>query len=287
VVYGTDGYAAGSAGITVNLSAGRVTGSQSGTDTLVGLNRARIFGTDGADLFLGDDDANWFDGGAGADEIHGYGGDDWIHAVDPRYAAGNAGDDTITVGYGGTAKGGKGDDTIAADPNNILSGASHDNGTGVTGYELSGQTGDDTFKVDTLQTGDNAWNTAAAFHWKGTIAGGKGTDAINFGWLGTNAGLRTSIAAGAANWTLGHIDYTSTEKIVGTPGNDLLKGGADDDILYGQEGDDTLRGRKGDDNLHGKQGDDTILGGRGNDKANGGKGTDTCKSVEHPKMCEV
>lgn len=287
VVYGADGYAAGSTGITVNLAAGTVAGSESGSDTLVGLSNARIFGTDGADTFLGDDAANWFDGGAGADNIHGYGGDDWFHAVNPRYLGGNAGDDTVTVGYGGTAKGGKGDDIIAADPNNILSGASHDTGTAVTGYTLSGQTGDDTFKVDTLQTSTTTWDTAAALHWKGTIAGGKGTDAINFSWLGSNAALRTSVKAGSANWALGHIDYSATEKIVGTPGNDLLKGSSDDDILFGQDGNDTLRGRKGDDNLHGNQDDDTILGGRGDDKANGGKGTDTCHSVERAKKCEA
>ncbi|WGL52345.1 calcium-binding protein [Nocardioides sp. BP30] len=286
VVYTTDGYTAGAAGITVNLAAGTVTGARSGTDTLSGLDQARIFGTDGNDLFLGDDAANWFDGGAGADEIHGYGGDDWFHAVNPKYVGGNAGNDTVTVGYGGTVAGGKGDDTIAADPNNQLSGASADSGTPVTGYTLSGNTGDDTFKIGTLKTDATTWSTAATLHWKGTVSGGKGTDAIDFSWLGDKAALRTSIAAGTANWALGHIDYTTTEKIVGTPGDDLLKGGSGNDILYGQEGDDTLRGRHGNDNLHGKQGDDLILGGVGTDKANGGQGSDTCKSAEHAKACE-
>ncbi|WP_036487805.1 calcium-binding protein [Nocardioides sp. Iso805N] len=286
VVYSTDGYAAGSTGITVNLAAGTVTGARTGTDTLSGLDQARIFGTDGVDTFTGDDAANWFDGGAGADDIHGNGGDDWFHAVDPNYIGGNSGDDTITVGYGGRVSGGKGDDTIAADPNNQLSGASADSAPAVTGYTLSGNTGDDVFKIGTLKTDATTWSTAAAMHWKGNITGGKGTNAIDFSWLGDKAGLRTSNAAGAANWALGHVGYTSVDKIVGTPGDDLLKGGSGNDTLLGQEGNDTLRGRKGNDNLHGNQGDDLIFGGAGTDKANGGKNSDTCTSVEHATSCE-
>jgi Ca2+-binding RTX toxin-like protein len=286
VDYGTDGYTAGTAGITVNLAAGTVTGALSGTDTLTGLDQARIFGTAGNDLFLGDDAANWFDAGDGADEIHGYGGDDWFHAVNPKYVGGNAGNDTITVGYGGTVSGGKGDDTIAADPNNTISGASADTGTAVTGYTLRGQSGDDTFKVNTLKTDAATWSADPALHWKGSIAGGKGSDQINFSWLGDKAGLHTSSAAGTATWVLGALTYTSAEKIVGTPGDDVLKGGSGDDIIFGQEGNDVIRGKQGNDNLHGKQGDDLIFGGRGTDKVNGGQGNDTCKSAEKAKACE-
>jgi Ca2+-binding RTX toxin-like protein len=286
VVYSADGYAAGGTGITINLSAGTVTGAQSGNDTLVGLNQARFFGTDAADVFLGDDAANWFDGGAGADDIHGYGGDDWFHAVNPKSIAGNDGNDTITVGFGGTVSGGKGDDIIAADPNNEISGASADAGTAVTGYNLQGQSGDDTFKINTLKTDATTWSTDPALHWNGTISGGSGKDQISYAWLGTNAGLRSSSAAGVAHWALGSLTFSTTEKIVGTPGDDVLKGGSGDDILYGGDGNDTLRGKKGDDNLHGNQGDDLIFGGAGKDLANGGKGSDTCKSAETAKSCE-
>lgn len=286
VVYGGDGYTADAAGITINLAAGTVTGTRSGTDTLIGLDQARFFGTDGADRFVGDDQANWFDGGTGADDIHGYGGNDWFHAVLPSYIGGNAGDDTITVGYGGRVSGGKGDDTIAADPNNTLSGASADKAPKVTTYTLSGQTGNDTFKVDTLKTDASTWSADPALAWSGSIGGGKGTDAIDFGWLGTSAGLRVSTAAGVANWAHGRAAFSSAEKIVGTPGADLLKGSAGDDILFGGAGQDTLRGRKGEDNLHGNQDDDLLFAGSGRDRANGGKGSDTCKSAETRVSCE-
>lgn len=285
VVYSGDGYTAGAAGIAVNLVAGTVTGAQTGTDTLTGLDQARIFGTDGNDTFIGDDAANWFDGGAGADSIVGGAGGDWFHAINPASITGNSDDDTITVGYGGTVRGGKGDDTIAADPNNALSGASPDSGSAVAGYKLSGQTGDDVFKVNTLKTGAATWSSDPALHWNGTIAGGKGTDTINYSWLSTDAGLHSSIASGTATWSLGHVTFASVEKVVGTDGNDTLIGDSGSDILYGQAGNDLIKGHAGNDNLHGKQGDDTIRGGHGHDKANGGKGADTCVSVESAKLC--
>lgn len=285
VVYSTDAYVPGTAGITVNLPSHTVTGSLTGTDTLTGLNQSRIFGTPGNDVLIGDDMANWFDGGAGADSIHGYGGNDWFHAVNPRSISGNAGDDTITVGYGGTVSGGKGDDTIAADPNNALSGASPDTGTAVTGYTLKGATGDDTIKVNTLKTGTDTWSQDAAYRWKGTVAGGKGKDVLDFGWLGTQ-GVTVSVKTGAAQWPTGAMTFATVDKILGTPGNDVLKGGPDQDILVGQAGADTIRGHRGDDTLKGKQDSDMLFGGRGHDRVFGGAASDTCKSAEWNTHCE-
>lgn len=53
--------------------------------------------------------------------------------------------------------------------------------------------------------------------------------------------------------------------IVGTLGDDVLKGGDGDDIIYGLAGDDTLIGGDGDDILIGGDGDDTLTGGEGAD----------------------
>lgn len=285
VVYSTDGYTAGRTGISVNLAAGTVSGTLTGTDTLSGLDQARIFGTDGADTFLGDDAANWFDGGAGADNIVGAGGNDWFHAVDPTKITGNGGDDTITVGFGGLVRGGIGNDTIAADPNNTLSGASADSGSAVTGYSLSGESGNDTFKVNTLKSG-TTWRTDAALHWKGSISGDSGADTIDYTWLGDKAGLRSSTRDDTASWALGSLTFDSTEKIIGTPGDDRLAGGSGPDIIYGQAGNDFIRGRGGNDSLHGKQDDDVLRGGAGRDRAFGGKGTNTCVGAEVEQDCQ-
>ena len=81
--------------------------------------------------------------------------------------------------------------------------------------------------------------------------------------------------------------------IVGTRGDDTIKGNnksnyilglnGDDDIfgrrgndtIFGNRGDDDINGGRGNDNLFGNRGDDNIKGGRGNDFADGGKGIDT------------
>ncbi len=62
---------------------------------------------------------------------------------------------------------------------------------------------------------------------------------------------------GTANCTPGHID-SSTEKIEGSPGND---------ILTGDNGPNTLLGRGGNDKLDGKGGNDDCVGGGGHDTA--------------------
>ena len=75
----------------------------------------------------------------------------------------------------------------------------------------------------------------------------------------------------------------STNYIVGTDRNDVLKGGDNADIieggggndrLYGNDGDDYLYGDDGNDRLYGNDGDDYLYGGEGNDRLNGGAGDD-------------
>lgn len=71
--------------------------------------------------------------------------------------------------------------------------------------------------------------------------------------------------------------------VEGTPGDDLLTGGAGDDLIFGRpgndqidggRGDDTLVGGAGDDTLTGRDGDDLLIGGPGNDMLLGGNGDD-------------
>ena len=71
--------------------------------------------------------------------------------------------------------------------------------------------------------------------------------------------------------------------LCGSDGEDLLKGGADLDILIGGEGADVIAGGGdwdfasgggGDDKLKGGAGDDFLVGGAGDDIINGGKGED-------------
>lgn len=71
--------------------------------------------------------------------------------------------------------------------------------------------------------------------------------------------------------TLGSI-FT---EIIGTDGNDNLKGSAIAEILRGGDGDDYLQGLGGDDALYGDAGNDTLSAGSGSDTLDGGEGNDT------------
>ena len=72
--------------------------------------------------------------------------------------------------------------------------------------------------------------------------------------------------------------------IIGTPGNDRLKGGSGNDLIIGlggkdridgKGGDDCIVGGDGNDRLSGDDGNDVISGGAGNDRIDGDKGDDT------------
>ena len=63
-------------------------------------------------------------------------------------------------------------------------------------------------------------------------------------------------------------------KIVGTEGDDVLRGTPDRDVIWGGGGDDTILGSLGNDLLCGGPGADLIHGGRGNDVADGGAGAE-------------
>ena len=63
--------------------------------------------------------------------------------------------------------------------------------------------------------------------------------------------------------------------IVGTPGDDSLKGGTDGDLILALGGNDTLDGGAGDDSLEGGTGNDLILALDGNDTLDGGAGADS------------
>jgi Ca2+-binding RTX toxin-like protein len=63
-------------------------------------------------------------------------------------------------------------------------------------------------------------------------------------------------------------------EIVGTDGNDLLRGTPERDVIFGGGGEDEILGSLGNDLLCGSLGNDLIHGGRGNDEVDGGAGTD-------------
>ena len=65
--------------------------------------------------------------------------------------------------------------------------------------------------------------------------------------------------------------------IVGSPGDDVLRGTDDRDIIFGGGGDDVIYGLDGADLICGGFGDDEIIAGNGNDEVHAGPGLDTVR----------
>ena len=98
-------------------------------------------------------------------------------------------------------------------------------------------------------------------------------------------GLRVGVVAGEAATSTSRPHCT----IVGTPGDDVLRGTRHRDVICGRGGDDrllgrgggdVLRGGRGDDGRLGRRGDDELGGGTGNDRSSGGRGDDTLRGVD-------
>lgn len=62
--------------------------------------------------------------------------------------------------------------------------------------------------------------------------------------------------------------------IVGTPGDDVIRGTHGDDVIVARDGDDTITGLRGGDHICGGPGRDTIYGNLGDDTIRGGAGSD-------------
>ena len=67
----------------------------------------------------------------------------------------------------------------------------------------------------------------------------------------------------------------ANDLILGTSGNDNLRGSDGDDCIVGGGGNDTLQGQKNDDIVLGQDGDDSLRGNQDTDICDGGPGTDS------------
>lgn len=117
--------------------------------------------------------------------------------------------------------------------------------------QLYGGAGDDTL--------DGSWG-------KDTLDGGDGIDTATYAFYdrGINVDLTTGV--------LGFPDYPgyfetlrNIENLIGSQGNDTLKGNAVNNLLNGGLGNDELYGDAGNDSLNGGEGNDSLRGGDGDD----------------------
>ena len=168
-----------------------------------------------------------------------------------------AGDKLVGAGGEDTIKGGAGDD--------FLSGGGKND-------ELFGEAGDDTLEggpgADTLNGGASG------------VAGDTITYASSAEAVQVNLGRETAEGGDAEG-----DEIMEVENIIGSAGDDWLRGDTNDNVLTGLAGDDTLigggggndtlNGGAGADTLNGGEGDDTLIGGPGADTITGGPGGDT------------
>ena len=135
-------------------------------------------------------------------------------------------------------------------------------GGGGANDELDGGAGDDTLEggpgADTLDGGAN----------------GSAGDTITY----ARSAIAVRVNLGKATAEGGEAEgdvFENVENIIGSAGNDWLRGDSNDNTLSGGAGDDTLiGGGGGNDALNGGAGDDTLNGGAGDDTLNGGAGAD-------------
>jgi len=77
------------------------------------------------------------------------------------------------------------------------------------------------------------------------------------------------------------------EVIVGGPGNDVITAAGDDDVVCGGPGDDKILGGGGDDQLDGGPDEDIVKGGDGEDLVIGGPGEDELRGGEDDDLIQA
>jgi Ca2+-binding RTX toxin-like protein len=234
-----------------------------GTDTLIGINAARLTGTAGNDTL----DASAFtagpvnlDGGAGNDTLKGGSENDQL--------SGGTGANILTGGGGGTDTVGESGDVDFALSDAIITGPGTDVLASIEQAQLLGGASDNTFTID-------GWTKSA------TLSGGGGNDLV----IGTRDDDLTMIGGSVLSYGGGgtiQIDSFEKGQFTGGPsdnlinvspfpfpvtldggsGNDTLLGGSASDVLVAGDGDDQLTGAVGNDSLDGGDGFDTVVDSR-------------------------
>lgn len=260
-----------------------------GNDTIRGgAGNDEIYGGDGNDKIQGDAGSDYLVGGRGKDSISGgsgfdtvdYGQDGGEFGVIVDLSKGTAIDtygdvDTLSgiervrgTAFDDVITGGNGRDMLdGRDGNDVLSGgAGNDTLSGDGGNDtVDGGNGNDLlfggFNDDAL-TGGQGNDTLVGDHGQDTIDGGIGSDTIDYsretGWRGVGVDLRT----GFAEDTWFNLDVLkNVENIVGTRLDDWLMGSDGNNVIRGGQGNDWLGGRGGRDTFvfAAGDGDDRIV----------------------------
>ncbi len=291
---------------------GTLTGNLTGTDVLIGVERAQLTGGNSANTI----DVSGFtgpvtlDGGAGNDILTGGSGGAVI--------SGGAGNDILTGGDGGaTITGGAGLDTITGGAGNddLRGGDDNDQINGGAGLDLLfGDAGNDSLNGgddnDTLNgsAGSDTLNGAAGddvLNGNGgsgdILTGGTGNDTLDGGdgddrvsetsdtnFVLTDSSLTSAatgtdelisieggiLTGGAGNNSINASAFSGTSSLNGGAGDDTLSASAQASVLNGEAGNDSITGSAQNDVITGGSGNDTVNAAAGNDSVSGDDGDD-------------
>ena len=239
-----------------------------------------VVGSSFDDVFRGGPENNTFQGGEGFDTL------DYSNAPAAIVVSLRSGGMVFQDGMGGQDTllsiekiiGTAGNDVLRGDSgNNVFEGgAGTDN--------LFGDTGDDTLNpgtgVDQVDGGDGVDRLVVDWSGVAVAVPGEGI-AVDLFDADGNPVTDPSLAVERVLRTQGSVAQIVSVRnveqfeLTGTPGDDLLIGGALADTLTGSGGNDTLQGYDGEDVLAGGDGDDILEGGLGMDILTGGTGADT------------
>ncbi|SED44014.1 Hemolysin-type calcium-binding repeat-containing protein [Nocardioides exalbidus] len=201
-----------------------------------------VLGEGGDDSIVTGNGPDEIDGGPGNDFIRTNGGDDKV--------SGGDGNDKLESGAGNdTVSGGTGNDAIYPSAGNDV--ANGDDGDDL----LASYQGDPDSGADDLR-------------------GGNGTDTIDLGNHTPGATIALDDVANDGNSGEGDNYHSDFERILGSPGADVIIGTNGPDYIKAGTGNDTVQGLGGNDEIDGDSDNDVMDGGAGNDILYGGYGND-------------
>jgi hypothetical protein len=107
------------------------------------------------------------------------------------------------------------------------------------------------------------------------IYGGNGSDTLDYSAYAANQSVTVDLLLGSSVDANGdRFTFSKFENVIGSQGDDLLRGTAGDNLLVGGNGNDILIGLDGADTLKGGTGNDLLIGGAGADHLLAGNGND-------------
>lgn len=244
-------------------------------DPFAGYQRVQLGAED--NIFFGGDGAEFVETGGGADSIYTGGGNDIVLVQGDTGGGtlkvrGEAGDDVIRIeeSFRGDVDLSGGDGTDRIDFYASVQSTSIDPESGDLNVVLTDGS------IVTLKgqlVKDDAGNWVAsseAFESYRVIStAADGTEVID------ELPLSEILYGTRDSDTLGNASGTTTQRVFGFDGDDIIKTGSGEDLIDAGAGDDSVMAGDGNDVVIGGFGDDTLDGGSGDDRLEGGEGNDT------------